>query len=179
MGIRKEIPGGNLVTEYYNRIKAKTLAALLAYVPEDVNIPVYCEEDTGTYRYLNGSWVAETIANNATYLLMHPDKLVSSVLPTDMVPISRGGVDYAVSADLINGLKLMSPTGSSDRNIISLTGHTSIDSLKNHNVTGKTKKLDWYTEIIPRIMRKLMKTARSRLWGRSWLKHLLRFLAFC
>lgn len=29
MGIRKEIPGGNLVTEYYNRIKAKTLAALL------------------------------------------------------------------------------------------------------------------------------------------------------
>jgi hypothetical protein len=56
MGIRKEIPGGDLVTEYYNRIKAKTLAALLAYVPEDVNIPATCEETGRIYTYSNGAW---------------------------------------------------------------------------------------------------------------------------
>lgn len=56
MGIRKEIPGGDLVTEYYNRIKAKTLAALLAYVPEDVNIPATCEETGRIYTYSNGTW---------------------------------------------------------------------------------------------------------------------------
>jgi len=56
MGIRKQIPGGDLVTEYYNRITALTLASLLDYVPEDSNIPATCIETGRVYTYSNGTW---------------------------------------------------------------------------------------------------------------------------
>ena len=56
----------------------------------------YCQDSTGTYVWNGSAWVVDSIESKTTFAAVNPSSVATSVLPSDLQVIDRGGVSMVV-----------------------------------------------------------------------------------